>query len=328
MSKMIKWGILGCGKIADKFARELSYVSNCQLTAVGSRSQKKAKAFAVRHNAQHAYGSYLQAVDDPQVDIFYVASTHNFHYDHVKLCLEHDKAVLCEKPLTLNAAQASELVALAKEKGLFLMEGMWTRFLPSMVKLRELLNDEVIGPPLSFTGSLGFKFSAGPKHRIFNLALGGGALLDLGVYPIALASMIFAKQPQAIKPWVHIGPTGADIDQKLFFTYDQGQTATLSVSAKSERGNEGIIEGANGSIKIVSPLHHSKKLVITLNGSQSTIVDCDYNGHGFRYQIQHVCDCLLSGQTQSEVMPLTESIAIMQTMDAIRRQWGLSYPDE
>ncbi|MCF7959061.1 MAG: Gfo/Idh/MocA family oxidoreductase [Phycisphaerae bacterium] len=328
MPKLVKWGILGCGGIAEKFARELHSVPGCQLAAVASRSQGKADDFAARHKAQQAYGSYAQAVQDPRVTIFYVASPHSAHYDNVKLCLENGKAVLCEKPITLNAAQASRLAILAKNKGLFLMEGMWTRFLPSMIKLRALLKEKLIGPPLSFSACFGVKFNTGPSHRIFNLALGGGALLDLGIYPVSIASMLFGKQPQEIQAVAQMGPTGVDINDSLSFLYDRGETASLHTSVIAQNCNQGVLAGEKGTIKIRPPMHHTKKLIVTLGDDQPILLDCDYQGHGFNYEIQHVCDCLHAGKIQSDIMPLDESIAIMQTMDTIRQQWGLRYPGE
>ncbi len=208
------------------------------------------------------------------------------------------------------------------------MEGMWTRFLPSMIKLKELLNEKIIGEPKLFFGCHGIKFDAGPEHRIFNLALGGGALLDLGVYPISMASMIFGKQPQQIQSVAQTGPTGADINDSISFLYDQGEVASVYCSAIAQGSHDGIIGGKKGKITIAHPVFRSKKLIITLGNDQPVTLDFDYQGHGFHYQIQHVCHCLQAGKTQSNIMPLDESIAIMQTMDTIRKDWGLSYPGE
>ena len=226
MSEQFRWGILGCGNIAKKFAIGLQAIDDATLVAVGSRTQENADAFAEEFSAERRHPSYEALAADPDVDAIYVATPHPFHKDNSILCLKNKKPVLCEKPFTINKPEAEELVSVAQAEDIFLMEAMWTRFLPLVVRLRELLAEGVIGDVRLVQADFGFRGNVNPDNRLFNLELGGGGLLDVGVYTISFASMLLGT-PASIATSAVIGETGVDEQAGIVFTYADGQMATL-----------------------------------------------------------------------------------------------------
>lgn len=328
MSKKIRWGIMGCGGIADKYARDLAFTRYGELAAVGSRSKVKAQTFAAQHGGVRAYGSYEELAADPDVDVVYVATPHPFHLDNTLLALSSGKHVLCEKPLAMNAKQTRRMIAAAQKKGVFLMEAMWTRFFPAMGRLRKWLAEGRIGKVLAVEADFGIHFKVGPQHRIFNPALGGGALLDLGVYPISLVSMVYGDQPEKIVSTVHTHSTGVDDRAVIAFEYANGATAAISTSSIVNMKNEARIFGTEGMIIVHEMFLRPNQLTLIMEGKSPKTFDFPFTGHGMHFEADHVHQCLRKGQTESDIMPLNETLAIIQTMDKIRKQWKLKYPNE
>lgn len=327
MEKKVRWGILGCGGIAEKFAEDLQFTSNSKFTACGSRSIDKANQFSEKYGGEHAFGSYEELAECDDVDIVYVATPHPMHFENSMLCLENGKAVLCEKPFTLNCEQAKEMVGVAREKKIFLMEAMWTRFIPTVVKVRNLLENGAIGEVRNFTADLVKEFEYDTEHRIFNPQLGGGALLDLGVYPISFASMVFKQKPKKIASVVKIGQSGVDYNESLSFLYDSGAVASITAGLEADTGITAFIAGTKGSIRFESMFFRAKKAVVERGGELEEI-KIDFPGTGYQFEAEHAAERWLDGKFESDVIGLDESIEIMETMDEIRRDWGLVYPQE
>jgi predicted dehydrogenase len=325
----VRWGIIGCGGIANTFATSLSALDSGILLAGASHTEGKAAVFAEKHGLKRSYADYRELVADPDIDAVYVATTHNFHYENVKLCLEHGKHVLCEKPFTVNAGQARELIQLAQAKNLFLMEGLWTRFLPAIIHLQELLADGAIGEVQSVFAHFFLGLDLSPEHRLRNKALAGGALLDLGVYPINLAAIVFGQQPLKIESAADMdAETGVDASSYYFFDYGHGRRAVLSSSYVQAAPNEALVCGTKGFIRLPH-FHGAKELHLYRTDQAPEVLEFSYvEGENFKYEIAHAIDCIAAGKTESDIMPLSETLAIMETMDALRAQWSLTYPGE
>lgn len=325
-SEIINWGILGPGSIANRFAKGLQSVPDAKLYAVGSRSLQKADEFADKHDAPKRYSRYEELAADPDVQAVYIATPHPQHKDAALLCLNHGKAVLCEKPFTVNAKEAAEVIELARAKDLFLMEGMWARFFPGMVRVRELLASGAIGEARMLQADFGFRTDVNPEGRLFSPALAGGGLLDVGVYPISLASMIFGT-PTGVSGQAQIGETGVDEMAAVTLKYAQGQLASIVTGVRINTPSEATIFGTEGSLKLHSPFWNPVKLTLSAGGKTEEL-SVPFEGEGFNYEAQEVQSCLRAGKTESAIMPLDETLAIMQTLDTLRSQWGLKYPME
>jgi predicted dehydrogenase len=326
----IKWGIMGCGGIAHIFASSLRAAGGGRLLAGASRTPGRADAFAKKEGVERVYTDYESLAEDPDVDAIYVATTHNFHYENTKLCLRNGKHVLCEKPFTVNAVQAAELIGLAREKKVFMMEGLWTRFLPAIRKLQEVLADGAIGEVRTVRADFsidGLGFA--PDHRLPNKALAGGSLLDLGVYPVNFAGIVFGEQPERIQSSAVIGETGVDDRSFYLFDYSGGRRAQLSSSFTHLAPSEGLIAGTKGFIHVPG-FHCAHEFHIHRAGvDEPETVRLPYEeGENFRFEIAHAMECIAAGKLESEIMPLAETHAIMQTMDTLRSQWGLAYEGE
>lgn len=327
MSKIIHWGILGTGTIARKFAEALHTLPDASLVAVGSRSRDKAKAFGGQFNVTYRHGSYEEVVNNPAVDAIYIATPHSCHFDHANLALQAGKPVLCEKPFTLNAAQALEIIQLARAKNLLLMEAMWTRFLPVMTRLRRVLAEGAIGEVRMLAADFGFRAEAEGEGRLFNLSLGGGALLDVGVYPISLASMLFGK-PSSVTGLAKLGRTSVDKQNGAVLMHPQGQLAVLHSSIEVTTFQEASIMGTKGRIKIHSSWWKATAMTLMRETNKNDFLECPYVGSGYQYEAAEFMKCLREGKTESDIMPLDETLSIMKTMDTLREQWGLRYPSE
>jgi len=325
MANKIRWGIIGTGKIAKAFATGLTVLPEAQLVAVGSRSAESANEFANLFGVPHRHASYEGLVNDPNVDVVYVATPNTLHKENSLLCLQADKAVLCEKPFTINAAEAEAVIQLARRKKLFLMEAMWTRFIPLVGKLQQLLADRVIGDLQMLVADLGFWAEFDPLHRVFNPQLGGGALLDLGVYSISLAWMIFGS-PSRITSMAQLGQTGVDEQAAIVLGYDQGQLAILCTSLRTDTPAEAVLMGTQGRIRIHTPIFRPTTLTLSLTDQEDNVIEIPLEGNGYNYQAAEVMRCLQAGKLESDTMPLDETLAIMKAMDQIRAQWGLKYP--
>jgi predicted dehydrogenase len=323
----VRWGILGTGGIAHQFAKGLRDTPGAEIRAVGSRTEDAAEEFAASFGIARHYGSYAGLAADPELDVVYVATPHPFHEANVALSLGAGKHVLCEKPMTVNAAQAERLVALASERDLFLMEGMWTRFFPLMERVRSLISSGTIGEPRLLDVDFGFRASFDPMQRLFNPDLGGGALLDVGVYCISLSSMIFGP-PERVTGLAHLGKTGVDEQSAAILEHGDGRMSTISIATRTATPQEAIISGTEGRIRIHPEWWRPDTLTLSRPGRENEIITAPYTGNGFPHEAAAVMRCIRSGAHQSDVMPLSETLGIARTMDELRRQWGLVYPGE
>ncbi|MBA3868021.1 MAG: Gfo/Idh/MocA family oxidoreductase [Anaerolineae bacterium] len=326
MTTPLRWGILGTGGIAHKFATGLSVLDDAQAVAVGSRTQAAADAFADEFNIPNRHDSYEALANDPEVEAIYIATPHPYHKDNTLLCLNAGKAVLVEKPFAINVAEAQTMIDLARSKKVFLMEAMWSRFLPTIVRARELIASGAIGEVRMLNADFGFRTNVNPKGRLFDLSLGGGALLDVGIYPLSLASMLFGA-PKTIASTASIGETGADEQSAYLLGYDKGQIALLSSASRTNTAHEALIYGTDGSIRIPD-WWHAQKLIVNVNGKPSETLDIPHLGKGYAHEAIEVAECLRAGKLESATMSLDESLSITRTMDTIRAQWGLKYPSE
>ncbi len=326
MKKKINWGILATGGIAAAMAKGLDRVPNALLTAVGSRTLEAAERFGRRFGIPKRYGSYEDLAKDPDIDVVYVSTPHNLHYENCLMLIKEGKAILCEKPFTINADQAEEVINLAKKKKCFIMEAMWTRYLPAFVKVREILGQGSLGEIRMLSASFGFKAEFDPLHRLFNPSLGGGALLDVGVYPVSFASMVFGR-PAFISSECHLGTTGVDEQSAMLFRYNVGQMAVLASAVRTEIPQDAYLLGTEGRLRIHAPWWRSQKLSLKFKGREKTL-KVPFKGNGFNFEAEEVMTCLLEGRLESDTMPLDETLSIMETMDRIRAQWGLKYPME
>ena len=337
----IRWGILGTGYIANQFAEGLSSLDDVQLVAVGSRKQTSAETFGEKWRVPHRHDSYEALANDPDVDVIYVSTPHPFHHENTLLCLNSGKHVLVEKPFAMNARQTQEMLDLARKRGLFLMEAMWTRYLPAMVQVRKWISDGEIGDVRLIRAHFSFMAPFDPKSRLFAPELGGGALLDAGIYPISFAHMILGT-PHTISSTISPGKTGTDDCSSYMFGYDGGKTALLSSGVQLAIPVEADVFGTKGYIKVHEPWLRPR--VITLakppaSGSDSKLIydgilfdkQTVYpptRGNGYNYEAAEVGQCIRTGRSESTIMPLEETLAIMKILDTIRAQWKLTYPDE
>lgn len=324
MTSAINWAILGTGRMAQSFATAMAEVEDARLLAVGSRSESTAKEFAGQFGIPNACGSYAEALTHKDVDIVYIATPHSLHATQTVMCLEAGKNVLCEKPFAINAEQASEMINLAVSKNLFLMEAMWTRFVPAIVKLRDMLQQQVIGDVQLMLAGGAYMPDFDPDHYLFSSELGGGILLDAGVYLVSMASMLFSE-PVSIQATGELGKTGVDEHDAILLKHANGAIANLYVSNRSVASPDMTLFGTKGKLYIHAPIFCPPELTLTLHGQEPEIIACPFVGNGYQYQIKEVHECLRSGKTASEIMSLEETLSIMTTMDEIRKQIGMVY---
>lgn len=327
MAAQIRWGILATGWIADLFTKDLILTGHA-VTAVGSRSQASADRFAKALGIPTAHGSYEALVADPNVDIIYIATPHPQHISAAKLALNAGKHILVEKAFTLNAAEAAEIVALAQAKGLVVLEAMWTRFLPHMKRIREILKAGTIGEVRSITADHRQKLPDDPKHRLNALDLGGGALLDLGIYPISFAWDVLGK-PSAIQATATFRETGADAQVATIFHYANGAIVTTLSSSDSAGPNRAAVVGTKGRIEI-DHVWYSPTTFRVYDNANNVIETFDraVAGRGMQFQADEAERLIAAGLTAGDIMPPSQSVEIMATLDEVRRQIGLRYPCE
>ena len=330
-TKKLKWGIMGAGLIAEKMAEALKLDRNCQLFAVASKTPAKAKIFAERNGVAHAC-SYQEIIDNQQVDIIYVATTHNFHFENAKLALEHGKHVLLEKPFTVNAKEARELVRLAHEKRLFLMEAIWVRFLPSIKLLKRTIQAQEIGDVKSVNISFGWFVAPQYERRLTDPHLAGGATLDMGIYPVSLVCYLLEELPSEIKSMTRFSELGVDEISNYLFRFPSGCFANISVSYNLRMTNEAIIYGTNGFIEFPQ-FQAGERFILSRHARTNQIHDTKEiiqknHSNGFIYQVEEAVSCIQKGKLESGIIPLEETIGIMQVMDKMRAEWGFRYPFE
>ena len=321
---MFRLGIIGAGWIAQKMVKALAPLDEVEVYAVGSRSYEKAAAFAQEHAIPVAYGSYEELVCDPLVDLVYIATPHSHHYEHAMLALNHSKHVLVEKAFTANAAQASDLIATARAKGLFITEAIWTRYMPLSHKVMEIMESGVIGEPRVLTATLCYMMEF--KERIVRADLCGGALLDLGVYALNFARMYFGTDIVKTVSNCHLGPTGMDMHESISLSFADGKMANLQAGALCLNDRQGIISGTEGYIRVdnincpeVIEVYRNYELV-------ERHVKPDDMVNGYEYQVLECMRCIREGLLESPMMPHAETISIMKQMDELRKEWGVEYP--
>jgi len=353
MADTINWGILGTGFASRQFALGLESVPDTQLAAVGSRSIECATSFAREFQCARAYGSYGKLVADPNVDIVFVGTPNSRHKEDCLLSLYADKPVVCEKPFAVNAKEAGEVIDLARQKNLFCMEAMWTRFMPALAEARRLLADDAIGEVGLLTAVLGHRIEFDRKHRLYDPTLAGGALLDLGVYTLSLATFLLGSSGTLVASEATIGATAVDEQCALILRFPTAGIAMLGATIRAWPTSELTLAGSHGSIRVHAPLYRPEHIsVVQRSGDyaappsgmarlrekftrQSTsrsqtgrTIGCPIVGNGSNYQAAEAAACLRSGRLESDLMPLDETLAVMTIMDAARRQWGLEYPCE
>ena len=319
----MKMGILGAGRIAVTMAQTIAQMPDVTAWSVGSRSLEKAQAFAKEHGFEKAYGSYEELVKDPQVDLIYVATPHAFHAEQIKLCLEHGKHVLAEKAFTLTADQAREVLALAEQKGLLLTEAIWTRYLPMRKKLDEVLASGVIGKPTSLWANL--SYSLLHKERIVDRSLGGGALLDIGVYCLNFASMVFGDDIKEVKATAVLSDQGIDLADSITLIYGDGKMAVLHSNAQAESDREGLIYGDKGYIRVLNINNCEGILVYNENHQEIAKYETPKQISGYEYEVEACARAIEKGDLECPDMPHSETIRMMELMDQIREQIGVRY---
>ena len=316
MNKKIRFGILGAGNIAHKFAVGLGFVKDAEITAVASRSIDKANDFANKFNIKNRYASYEELATDDEIDVIYICTPNSLHKEHAILCFENKKAVICEKPLAVTKADAEEMVKSARENQVFFMEAMWVRFFPANKKVKELVDDGVIGKVKMIQADFGFKAAPGYNDIRFNKELGGGSIFDVGIYPISFASMIYKKQPTEMKVMTDIGGSGVDESAAMIFGYDKHEMAVLNSSLRYETPRSVNIIGEDGYIHIPNTWY-AEKVIVAVNGQDKQVIDMPIEGNGYNYEVEEVVKCLQEGKLESEIMTLQESLDIMGTVDRI-----------
>jgi predicted dehydrogenase len=324
-TEIVRWGILGPGRIAHAFAAGLHEAAGAALAAVGSRDLARAQAFAAEFGAARAYGSYEALANDPQVDAIYIGTPHAGHEAHTILCLQAGKHVLCEKPLALNAGQATRMIATARTRGLILMEAVWTRFLPAITRIRELVATDTIGDIRMVQADFGFRAGYDPASRLFAPELGGGALLDIGIYPLNLAYM-FCGAPTEIHTTANLGATGVDEEAAILLRHAAGEISVLSCAFTVDTPREAHILGTGGRINICLPWWGARRFVLHRKGGRPEEIEYVNRGRGYTYEAEAFMEMIRSGERESDIMPLDESLAILKTMDELRARWGVRYP--
>ena len=324
----IRWGIVGTGGIATSFADDLRRLPDASLVAVGSRSQSSADEFGARFDVPHRHASYDDLVNDADVDVVYIATPHVGHHDAAMSAIDAGKAVLVEKPFTLNANEAASLIDAARSRGVFLMEAMWARFLPHMVRVRELLASRALGDVRVVIADHNQWFARDPSHRLFDPTVGGGALLDLGIYPVSFASMVFGA-PMRVTAVSDRAFTGVDATTSAILQYDDGAHSVVTTSLEVAGPTSAAIVGTEARIKFDGVFYAPTAFtLIARDGTVLERFDEPHEGRGLRHEAAQVMRCLRAGQLESDVMPLDETLEIMDTLDEIRRQIGLVYPGE
>lgn len=326
--KTIKWGIIGTGRIAATFAAALNSMEDTQLTAVASRNPDRAKNFADRFHIRKSYASYEELAMDPEIDVIYIGTPNTEHRKNAALCITHGKAVLCEKPFTVNQKETQELIELAKQHGVFLMEAMWTKFLPSAKTVKQWLQDKRIGEVKYFRASFGFYSPFDCNHRLYNPDHAGGALLDVGIYPITYVIHLMDRLPDQVISNAYLGKSNVDEMNIITFLYKEGVMADLSSAITAETDHDAVIVGDKGKIIVPDFWCAQKAELYDAEGNLEDTFSMKFKANGYEYEAEEVNRCLREGKTQSDMLPLQDTLDIIKLMDGIRAEWGLAYPQE
>ncbi len=326
MTDKIRWGILATGAIAATFTRDLQTLPDTEVVAVGSRSQSSADRFAEQFGIRRSHGSWAALAADDEVDVIYVATPHSAHHDAAALCLEMGKPVLCEKAFTRNHAEAVALIDLARSRGVFLMEAMWMRTIPLVKRMAGLILDGAVGDVRLVNAAFGLEGPFPPEHRLRDPNLAGGALLDLGVYPVALAQLILGP-PATISARAVLTPEGVDETTTMLFGYDEGAAATLSCSIAASTATTAVVSGTRGRIELAAPFFRPSGMSLHRQDSVETFA-VPHRGHGMVHEAEEVMRCLREGKTESPLVPWDSTLDVMATLDEIRQQIGVRFPGE
>ncbi len=324
---MIRWGILGSGRIARKFASDLKHVNDSELIAIGSRNMDSAEDFSKEFPLKYKHASYEELVKNAEVDVIYIATPHNLHYENTLLCLNNHKAVLCEKPFAMNSVQAKEMIRVANEKKVFLMEAVWTKFMPHYNKALEMVGNGDIGEIKSVLVNFGFRPAPPVPRRLFDPELGGGTILDIGIYNVFIA-LSFLGKPDSIEATMTPASTGVDEQCSVLFKYKNGSLAQLFSSFVSDLATEADIAGNNGRIKLTTRFYEPSSTIEFYSGRVDTrkeIAVPKEPGFGYQYEARHVVECLQNGLTESPIMSHADTISLIETLDTIRKIAGIRY---
>ncbi|CAN5245452.1 Gfo/Idh/MocA family oxidoreductase [soil metagenome] len=323
----VRWGILATGGIAQAFATDLALLSEVEIAAVASRRLESAQEFAAAHGVGKAYGAYAELVEDPEVDVVYVATPHALHKEHTLLALEAGKPVLCEKAITLREDDAADLVAAARTLGLFLMEAMWMRCNPVIRRLQQVLDSGAVGSVQQVRADLGFVVDRPPTDRLLDPALGGGVLLDMGIYPLTFA-YLFLGEPTHVTATAAKSEAGIDVNLAVAQSYDSGAVAALTASMTGHTPRTASIATDRGVFELTNGFHHPTSATWTSSSGEVETLREPVIGTGLANEALEVVRCLRNGETQSPLVPLEDTVALMRQMDAIRDQIGVRYPGE
>lgn len=319
-----RWGILGAGRIAEKFCTALCYVEGSEVYGVASRDIEKAREYASKFNATRVYDNYEDLVKDENIDIIYIATPHVFHYEQALLCFQNKKAVLCEKPMTLSFGQTQELVNAAAAGKVFFMEGMWTACMPFIEKIKSIIKEGIIGQLQYVEADFGFAAPVDPDGRLYNKSLGGGATLDVGVYPISLATLLLGE-PTLVKTISKLSGTGIDEYTNIILQYPDGETAHLVSSITFNTAVEAEIIGTKGRIKINNPWFKATEIAVYLNDGTTQQFVMPHESNGFEHEIIEVMHCLDTGLLQSKKVPHALSLSVSKIAGEVLQQAGVVY---
>jgi len=325
MQKKYKWGILGAGKMSSKFSKGLKLLDNAQLYAVGSRNYERARQFASENGYEKYFGNYEEMVKDPDLEIVYVATPHSHHHEHTMLCLENGKHVICEKAFSLNYNEVAEMVLAAKEKRLFLMEALWPPFQPYYTKAKEILQSGILGRIINMHGWFSFCPPYDPDDRKFNLALGGGSLLDIGIYPV-IDCLTFLGVPDQIKAIAAFGPTGSEESLNAIFSYNDGRLASVYSSFKTNTGIGCTLYCESGNMTVARGRDMNQHVILELNGADKQVFNFSPESMGYHFEAEEVMRCLDEGKSESLIVPQDFSLDLMKTLDRIREAAGIVFP--
>lgn len=322
---LVRFGILGAGRIAHSFCAAAKGIGET-VSAVASRDEQKAKDFQAKWNLPRAYGSYEAFLSDPTVDCVYVATPHGLHYEHMLQILDAGKHILCEKAFTLNRKQAAEIFAKAKEKGLFVMEAMWTRFLPTIQDVLKIVQNGEIGEIIQIDAAFCFEASKDPEGRHLNLALGGGALLDVGIYPITMANLVLGS-PTSIESEVRLHSSGVDISETITYLYPEAEVF-LKAGFDEDLPRDAFLYGTTGYIQIPHFNGAERAIVFDRNHKIVKVIEHKHLVNGLEYEIFETVRCIKKKALESQIMSHETTLEILAQMDQLRRDWNLSYPQE
>lgn len=326
--KTIRWGIIGAGRISSTFAEALNGTEGAELAAVASRSMQRAREFAKKYNAQTTYSSYKDIATDETIDVIYIGTPHTEHRKNAEICIRAGKNVLCEKPLTLNTKDTEFLIQLAKEYHVFFMEAMWTKFQPVTKMVKEAIHAGRIGSIKYINVRFGYYAERNSEDRLLNPTLGGGALLDVGIYPITYAVHMLEQLPKKVTGAAQIGDTGVDEVNSILMEFKNGVIADLASSVTVEIGKDARIVGDKGYICIRNFWHAEQAEFYDNDGNLLETLEEPFQTNGYEYEIMEVNNCIREGRLESELLPLKDTKDIMKIMDELRKQWGLVYPQE